>query len=82
MKLGDFGISKKLEHEGDLAQTSLGTPYYLSPELCSAKAYGHKTDIWMLGCLLYELCSLEKPFSADNISVELSLILYTIILYK
>lgn len=43
--------------------------------MCSASPYGKKTDIWMLGCLLYELCALEKPFSADNISVLMQKIL-------
>lgn len=75
VKLGDFGISKKLESANELAQTSLGTPYYLSPELCSAQPYGRKTDVWMLGCLLYELCALERPFSGENISVLMAKIL-------
>ncbi len=40
----------------------LGTPYYLSPEICQNSKYDHKTDIWMLGCVLYELSTYEKPF--------------------
>ena len=64
-----------MQDSSELAQTSLGTPYYLSPELCSASPYGKKTDIWMLGCLLYELCSLEKPFSGENITVIVNKIL-------
>lgn len=75
VKLGDFGISKKLENSSDMAQTSLGTPYYLSPELCSSNSYGKKTDIWMLGCLLYELCTLEKPFTGENITIIINKIL-------
>ena len=39
IKLGDFGISKKLEFTGDFAKTALGTPYYLSPEICSNSTY-------------------------------------------
>jgi NIMA (never in mitosis gene a)-related kinase len=58
VKLGDFGISKILEHTTELARTSIGTPYYLSPEICDSMEYNHKIDIWMLGCTLYELCSL------------------------
>eukprot|EP01022_Parablepharisma_sp_SALTPOND_P016131 TRINITY_DN2330_c0_g1_i1.p1 TRINITY_DN2330_c0_g1~~TRINITY_DN2330_c0_g1_i1.p1 ORF type:complete len:504 (+),score=60.57 TRINITY_DN2330_c0_g1_i1:675-2186(+) len=67
VKLGDFGISKMLEYTSDFAKTSLGTPYYLSPEICSGHKYNFKTDIWMLGCLLYELCTLHKPFEGDSL---------------
>ena len=69
IKLGDFGISKKLESTDEFASTSLGTPYYLSPEMCISSTYNHKSDIWMMGCLLHELCSLEKPFSGDSLQV-------------
>ena len=72
VKLGDFGISKILEFTGDFAHTSLGTPYYLSPEICTGSKYDFKTDIWMLGCVLYELCSLHKPFEGDSIHVIFS----------
>lgn len=68
IKLGDFGISKKLEN-GQYALTSLGTPYYLSPEICKSQPYYYSSDIWMLGCLLYELCTLEKPFQGSIITV-------------
>ncbi len=71
IKLGDFGISKVLEYSNDFAKTSLGTPYYLSPEICSGEKYNFKTDIWMLGCLLYELCTLHKPFEGDSLHVSL-----------
>ena len=69
IKLGDFGISKLLGSTSDFAKTSLGTPYYLSPEICSGKKYNSKSDIWMMGCLLYELCSLRKPFEGDSLHV-------------
>ncbi len=58
IKLADFGISKILEHTQHLASTVIGTPYYLSPEACSSSGYSFKSDIWSLGCVLYELCSL------------------------
>jgi len=64
IKLGDFGISKKLDPEYLFTNTSLGTPFYLSPEICRNSAYNFKTDIWMLGCLLHEICTLDKPFLA------------------
>ena len=58
IKLGDFGIAKKLDRTDDLAQTSLGTPFYISPEICKGKFYNYKSDIWMIGCVLYEMTQL------------------------
>ena len=49
-----------------MAYTIVGTPYYLSPELCEEKPYNHKSDIWSLGCVLYELCTYKHPFEAKN----------------
>lgn len=49
-----------------MAHTVVGTPYYLSPELCEEKPYNNKSDIWSLGCVLYELCTLRHPFEAMN----------------
>ncbi|KAF8819769.1 NEK kinase [Cardiosporidium cionae] len=65
--LGDFGISKVLENTLACAQTTIGTPYYLSPELCRGEAYSYPADIWALGCILYEMASLKKPFEGSNI---------------
>lgn len=45
----------------------VGTPYYLSPEIIESKPYSFKTDIWSLGVILYELCSLKPPFNADSL---------------
>ena len=56
--LGDFGISKKLNQTGDFAQTAKGTPFYLSPEIVVGKEYAFKSDMWMVGCILYEMCAL------------------------
>ena len=53
----------------------VGTPYYLSPELCQAKPYNSKTDIWSLGCVLYEMCMLRHPFSANDRDVLMRKIL-------
>lgn len=47
-----------------MAHTVVGTPYYLSPELCEEKPYNNKSDIWSLGCVLYEMCTLSHPFEA------------------
>jgi len=66
VKLGDFGLSKMLSPEQHLAKTYVGTPYYMSPEIVSDLSYTHKSDIWSLGCIIYELCSLSPPFNAKT----------------
>ena len=47
--------------------TVVGTPYYMSPEVCQNHPYTFGSDVWALGCVLYELCTLEHAFSADNL---------------
>lgn len=49
-----------------LAQTLVGTPYYLSPEICKEKPYNNKSDIWSLGCILYEMCIGKHPFEGNS----------------
>ncbi|KAJ8028171.1 Serine/threonine-protein kinase Nek1 [Holothuria leucospilota] len=66
IKLGDFGIARVLNNTMELARTCIGTPYYLSPEICENKPYNNKSDIWALGCVLYELCTLKHAFEAGN----------------
>ncbi|XP_044139477.1 serine/threonine-protein kinase Nek5 isoform X8 [Bufo gargarizans] len=66
-KLGDFGIARMLNNTMELARTCVGTPYYLSPEICENRPYNNKTDIWSLGCVLYELCTLKHPFEENNL---------------
>ena len=67
IKLGDFGISKQLFNTCDQAMTHIGTPYYMSPEVCRQEPYSFKSDIWALGVILYEFCALEKPFKGQNL---------------
>ncbi|DBB05985.1 TPA: hypothetical protein ACH3X3_009975 [Trebouxia sp. C0006] len=66
LKLGDFGVSKVLSSTMQLAKTGVGTPYYLSPEICQNRGYNAKSDVWSLGCVLYEMATLRHPFDAPN----------------
>ena len=68
VKVGDFGISKVMNSTVELARTCIGTPYYLSPEICEGRPYNHKSDVWSLGCVLYELVSLKHAFEAGNMN--------------
>ena len=63
-KLGDLNVSK--EAKAGLLQTQTGTPYFASPEVWSGKPYGLKSDIWSLGCILYQMTTLKMPFQGNN----------------
>ncbi len=65
VKLGDFGLSKIMQSH-DFASTYVGTPFYMSPEICAAERYTLYSDIWSLGCIIYELCAKEPPFNAKT----------------
>ncbi|KGL80798.1 Serine/threonine-protein kinase Nek5, partial [Tinamus guttatus] len=67
VKLGDFGVARELNNTLELAYSCVGTPYYLSPEICENRPYNNKTDIWSLGCVLYELCALKHPFEGNSL---------------
>ena len=62
IKLGDFGVAKCLDYTLQKAKTEIGTPYYISPEIILGDPYSFPTDIWSLGVILYELCTLQLPF--------------------
>ena len=64
IKIGDFGISKETEANKKYAQTVAGTLIYMSPEIVQGLKYTSKTDIWSMGCILYELCTLTYIFPA------------------
>eukprot|EP00928_Gymnodinium_smaydae_P036717 TRINITY_DN25621_c0_g1_i2.p1 TRINITY_DN25621_c0_g1~~TRINITY_DN25621_c0_g1_i2.p1 ORF type:complete len:814 (-),score=167.37 TRINITY_DN25621_c0_g1_i2:73-2172(-) len=68
LKLGDFGVAKALNSTGDLARTQIGTPFYMSPELINSKPYSYKSDIWGLGCVLYEIISGHRAFDAQSLN--------------
>lgn len=66
LKLSDFGISKELGTKS-AASTVIGTPNYLSPEVCESRPYNQKSDMWSLGCVLFELLQLERAFNGENL---------------
>ena len=63
-KLGDLNVSKVAKK--GLLYTQTGTPYYASPEVWKDQPYNYKSDIWSLGCVLYEMITLRPPFRAEN----------------
>jgi NIMA (never in mitosis gene a)-related kinase 2 len=65
VKLGDFGLSKLMQSH-DFASTYVGTPFYMSPEICAAEKYTLYSDVWALGCIMYELCQKAPPFNAKT----------------
>ncbi|XP_077159720.1 serine/threonine-protein kinase Nek11 isoform X2 [Paroedura picta] len=75
LKIGDFGVSRLLMGSCDLATTFTGTPFYMSPEALQHQGYDTKSDIWSLGCILYEMCCLEHAFTGHNfLSVVLKIV--------
>jgi NIMA (never in mitosis gene a)-related kinase 1/4/5 len=65
VKLGDLNVSKVAQQNG-LLMTQTGTPYYASPEVWKDQPYDNKSDIWSLGCVIYEMTTLNPPFRAQN----------------
>ncbi|XP_039619267.1 serine/threonine-protein kinase Nek11-like [Polypterus senegalus] len=66
IKIGDFGVSRILAGSTDFAKTFTGTPFYMSPEIFTCGEYDSKSDIWSLGCILYEMATLTQAFNAHS----------------
>ena len=63
-KIGDMNVSKVMKD--NFLRTQTGTPYYASPEIWMSKPYSYKSDLWSIGCIIYELCELRPPFSGSD----------------
>ena len=68
IKIGDFGISKELEDDKYVHNTQTGTYEYMAPEIIKKRnnKFNNKIDLWSLGCIIYELCTLNKCFTSDE----------------
>ncbi|GIL83647.1 hypothetical protein Vretimale_10444 [Volvox reticuliferus] len=66
--MGDFGLAKQLQRTFEMARTPIGTPYYMAPEIYEEQPYSFKSDVWALGCVMYEMMTGKAAFAADNLS--------------
>ena len=64
-KIGDMNVSKVIKEK--VLRTQTGTPYYASPEVWNDNPYSYKSDLWSIGCVIYELCSLRPPFQGKDL---------------
>ena len=74
--LSDLSESTVL-NQGNYVKTSrVGTPLYLSPEIIKHESYDHRTDIWSLGVVMYQMAALEVPFYDSKMENLMKLILF------
>ena len=64
-KIGDMNVSKVIKEK--VLTTQTGTPYYASPEVWKDNPYSYKSDLWSIGCVIYELCALRPPFQGKDL---------------
>jgi len=62
VKVGDLGLGRELSENSHEAHSRVGTPLYMAPQILKGEGYDWKSDIWSMGCILYELARLQSPF--------------------
>ena len=64
----DFGLAKRMRLRMDMTDSGeiFGTPYYMSPEQGHGSGVDHRSDIYSLGVIFYEMLTGEKPYRADT----------------
>jgi len=66
MKVCDFGLSRLMSLRTKVVRTNVGTPYYMSPERTKGEPYTFASDVWSMGCILYELATGGSPFIGER----------------
>ncbi|CAE7938650.1 Nek7, partial [Symbiodinium sp. KB8] len=69
VKVGDLGLGRFLSEQSLEAHSKVGTPLYMAPEVLKGVGYGPPSDVWSLGCILYELAMLRSPFKEEGLSL-------------
>lgn len=69
VKVGDLGLGRMMSEHTLEAHSKVGTPLYMSPEVLRGDGYDWKSDVWSLGCILYELAALKSPFKAEGLDL-------------
>lgn len=70
IKLIDFGCAKRLAWAGlngthsDMLKSMHGTPYWMAPEVINESGYGRKSDIWSIGCTVFEMATGKPPLAS------------------
>ncbi|PBC32591.1 Serine/threonine-protein kinase polo [Apis cerana cerana] len=67
VKIGDFGLATRLEHEGERKKTVCGTPNYIAPEILTKAGHSYEVDIWSIGCIMYTLLVGKPPFETSSL---------------